>query len=124
MKTTMKWIASATAMCVSGCHPSGKTGVPEGRAVAWQPTNVSTVAYSLLVDVTGCFLADAPFLPPKCTEPLPVQQYEIVQVPPAAIGPSGYILFVDCTNRLFWVMKTGGVPTVGELYGPGHIERH
>jgi hypothetical protein len=123
MKMILTWMAMGLVACTTGCRPLNRTARQADARPLWTmvPTNVSPEAWAVLGDLTGCFLASEPFLPPKATVALPSRTYETVQFDAHALSASTYTVFIDHTNRQFWVLRTDGAPAMSEFYGPSGI---
>lgn len=115
----------AVMLCGTGCHPASEP--PEQRRMPYRDrlvsTNVSSEAYSVLVELTGCFLAAELFLPEKTTAPLPAEQFEVVYILPSDIDQSTYTVLIDHTDQQYWVLKADVLSAMGEFYGPKKIDR-
>ncbi|OGV61659.1 MAG: hypothetical protein A3K19_15260 [Lentisphaerae bacterium RIFOXYB12_FULL_65_16] len=119
-------IGVVLVLMAAGCR-SGRDGaetVETEGATQFRviPATPSRVGHALLSQIwDGQFGVEIRNLPRRQSTELPKGTYESIQIlPPSTVCDAfTHTVFVDHRSKQYWILRTGGVAGVNELYGPG-----
>ena len=117
MKMVMILLVVVFAVCANGCSRDSST-LAEESAPYWtsSPTNLSRAAYSIAIDLTGCFLANEVFLPPVSTQAVPAHVYETCQL--GTENGDRWTVLIDHGGEQYWVIESTRSLPDGVIHGP------